>query len=168
MHILYIGDVIMIKRTWKVYAFWILITEAIGALSGWLTREGSEIFQNSIAKPPLSPPGWLFPVAWGILYALMGFGAARIYLSAPSEQRNKSLNLYWAQLIVNFFWSLIFFNAQAFGFAFLWILLLWALVLWMILSFRKVDPLAAYLQIPYLLWLTFAAYLSLGVWYLNR
>lgn len=158
----------MIKRSWKIYGLWILLTEAVGALSGWLSREGSEIFQQSVAKPPLSPPGWLFPVVWGILYALMGFGAARIYLSPSSRERSRGLNLYIVQLIVNFFWSLIFFNAQAFGFAFLWLLLLWALVLWMILTWRKVDPLAAYLQIPYLIWLTFAAYLNAGVWYLNR
>lgn len=72
------------------------------------------------------------------------------------------------QLVLNFFWSLIFFNAQAFLLAFFWLLLLWLLVLGMILVFRKIDPLAGWLQIPYLLWLTFAAYLNLGVWYLNR
>lgn len=157
----------MKKINWKVYAFWILITEAVGALSGWLTREGTQAFQNSAAQPPLSPPSIVFPIVWGILYALMGIGAARIYMSPQSSERSKGLNLYIIQLIVNFFWSLIFFNAQAYGFAFFWLLLLWGLVLWMILTFRKVDPLAAYIQIPYLLWLTFAAYLNLGVWYLN-
>ena len=157
----------MKRSNWKVYAFWILITEAVGGLSGWLTREGTKLFSETVAQPPLSPPMILFPIVWGILYGLMGFGAARIYLAPPSATRSKGLNLYIVQLVVNFFWSLIFFNAQAFGFAFLWLLLLWALVLWMILTFRKVDPLAAYLQIPYLLWLTFAAYLSFGVWYLN-
>ena len=98
----------------------------------------------------------------------MGIGAARIRLSAPSPEQKKSLNLFVAQLVVNFFWSLIFFNAQAYGFAFFWLLLLWALVFAMILQFRRVDPPAAKLQIPYLIWLTFAAYLNLGVWYLNR
>ena len=158
----------MIKRSWKTYAIWIVLTEAVGALSGWLSREGSKIFQESVAKPPLSPPGILFPIVWGIVYALMGFGAARIWMSAPSQERSRGLNLYFVQLILNFFWSLIFFNAQAFGLAFIWLLVLWALVLWMILTWRKIDPLAAYLQIPYLLWLTFAAYLSAGVWYLNK
>ncbi len=157
----------MKKSNWKTYAFWILITEAVGALSGWLTREGSKIFSQSVAQPPLSPPAILFPIVWGILYALMGISAARIYMAPPSQERSRGLNLYIAQLVVNFFWSLIFFNAQAYGFAFFWLLLLWALVLWMILTFRKVDPLAAWLQIPYLLWLTFAAYLNFGVWYLN-
>lgn len=158
----------MNKSTWKTYAFWILIAEAVGALSGFLTREGIKIFNESFLQPPLSPPTVVFPIVWGILYALMGISAARIYMSAQSDARSKGLNLFIAQLIVNFFWSLIFFNAQAFGFAFLWLLLLWALVLWMIVTFWKVDPLAAKLQIPYLLWLTFAAYLNFGVWYLNR
>ena len=157
----------MKKSNWKTYAFWILITEAVGALSGWLTREGSKIFSESVAQPPLSPPAILFPIVWGILYALMGYSAARIYMAPPSKERSRGLNIYIVQLVVNFFWSLIFFNAQAYGFAFFWLLLLWALVLWMILTFRKSDPLAAYLQIPYLIWLTFAAYLNLGVWYLN-
>ena len=158
----------MKRKPWKTYLFWILLAEAVGALSGWLTREGNRLFQETAAQPPLSPPGWVFPVVWGTLFALMGISAARIRLSAPSPEQKKSINLFIAQLVVNFFWSLIFFNAQAYGFAFLWLLLLWVLVLLMILAFRKVDPLAAWLQIPYLLWLTFAAYLSFGVWYLNR
>ena len=110
---------------------------------------------------------WVFPVVWGILYALMGISAARISLAAPSSAKSRGLNLFITQLVVNFFWSLIFFNARAYAFAFLWLLLLWGLVLWMILTFRKVDPAAAWLQIPYLLWLTFAAYLNYGVWQLN-
>ena len=124
-------------------------------------------YSQTVLQPPLSPPGWLFPLVWTLLYALMGFGAARIYQSPLSKMRSLGLNLFIAQLVVNFFWSPIFFNLQAFGLAFFWLLRLWALVLWMILTFRKVDPLAAKLQIPYLLWLTFAAYLNFGVWYLN-
>ena len=123
---------------------------------------------QTIEKPPLSPPGWVFPVVWTILFALMGIGAARIRLSPLPKDRSQGINLFISQLVINFFWSPIFFNAQAFGFAFLWLLLLLGLVLWMTLTFRKVDPLAAKLQIPYLLWLVFAAYLNLGVWWLNR
>lgn len=156
------------KASWKPYVFWILLAEAVGALSGWLSREGSEVFSQTVIQPPLSPPAILFPIVWTILYALMGIGAAQVSLTPSSPERSRSLNLVVIQLVVNFFWSLIFFNAQAYGFAFLWLLLLWVLVLLMILAFRKVDPLAAWLQIPYLLWLTFAAYLSFGVWYLNR
>ena len=148
--------------------FWILLAEAVGALSGWLTREGTQIYAQTIVKPPLSPPGWVFPVVWAILYVLMGIGAAKVYQAPASKTRSMGLNLFITQLVVNFFWSPIFFNLQAFGLAFFWLLLLWGLVLWMILAFRKVEPLAAKLQIPYLLWLTFAAYLNLGVWYLNR
>ena len=156
------------KKLWKPIILAILLAEAVGALSGWLTREGMQTFSDTIAQPPLSPPPILFPIVWTILYALMGYGSARIWFSAPSPERSRALNLYTAQLIVNFFWGLIFFNAQAFGFAFFWLLLLWVLALLMILAFRKVDSLAAWLQVPYLLWLTFAAYLNLGVWYLNR
>lgn len=157
----------MNKQKIKTYAVWILITEAVGGLSAFFTRNSMETYSTVIAQPPLSPPAILFPIVWGILYALMGIGAARIYMAEPSSLRSKGINLYITQLVVNFFWSLIFFNAQAFGFAFIWLLLLWLLVLWMILTFKKVDPIAAYLQIPYLIWLTFAAYLNAGVWYLN-
>ena len=156
------------KRNWKPYLFWILLAEAVGGLSGWLTRDSMQVYSETILQPPLSPPGWVFPVVWTVLFALMGIGAARIYLAPPSKARSLGLNLFIAQLAVNFFWSPIFFNAQAYGFAFFWLLLLWALVLWMILVFRKTDPPAAKLQMPYLIWLTFAAYLNLGVWYLNR
>lgn len=156
------------KGHWKPYVFFILLSEAVGGLSGWLTRNTMELYNTIVIQPPLSPPGWVFPIVWGILYALMGISAARIYLSPASRQRSLGLNLFVVQLAVNFFWSPIFFNLRAFGFAFLWLLLLLGLVLWMIFTFRKVDPLAAKLQIPYLIWLTFAAYLNLGVWYLNR
>lgn len=160
--------ILMKQAKWKTYVLSILLTEAVGALSGWLTREAAAVFRQTVNQPPLSPPAVVFPIVWGILYALMGISAARISLSEPSPERSKGLNLYVAQLIVNFFWSLIFFNAEAYGFAFLWLLLLWGLVLWMILTFRRVDPVAAWLQIPYLIWLTFAAYLNFGVWSLNR
>jgi len=158
----------MKSKPWKTYVFWILFVEAVGALSGWLTREGSQAFNETVVQPPLSPPALVFPIVWSILYALMGIGAARIWRSRPSPERSKGLNLFIAQLVVNFFWSLIFFNVRAYGFAFLWLLLLWGLVLVMILQFRRVDGLAAKLQLPYLAWLTFAAYLNLGIWYLNR
>ena len=158
----------MNKNNWKTYAFWILLSEAVGLLAGLLTRNATEAFGQLVAQPPLSPPAILFPIVWTVLYALMGFGAARIRLTPPSPERSRGINLFIAQLIVNFFWPLIFFNAQAYGFALLWLLLLLGLVLWMILTWRKIDPLAAKLQIPYLLWLTFAAYLNFGVWLLNR
>jgi tryptophan-rich sensory protein len=156
------------KKNWKIYGAWIAIAEAIGALSGLLSREGMRIYSQTVIQPTLAPPMLVFPVVWSILFALMGISAAIIWQSPESELRSKGLNLFVAQLTVNFFWSLIFFNLQAFGFAFLWLVLLWALVAWMIWTFYQVEPLAAWLQIPYLLWLTFAGYLSFSVWMLNR
>ena len=161
-----VGDV-MKKINWKTYGLWIALTEAVGGLSGWLSREGSKWFGDFAAKPPLSPPMWVFPVVWGILYALMGISGARVWQAPASQARSRGLNLFVIQLVLNFFWSLIFFNLRAYGPALVWLLVLWAVVLVMILVFRKVDPLAAWLQVPYFLWLTFAAYLNYGVWMLN-
>ena len=149
------------------YLPWILAVEAAGVLSGLLSRQEMQMYAEMIQKPPLSPPAILFPLVWTILYALMGIGAARIAASADGNIRSRALNVFVVQLVVNFFWSLIFFNAQAYGFALVWLLLLWVLIIAMILLFWPVDRLAALLQIPYLLWVTFAAYLNYGVWRLN-
>jgi tryptophan-rich sensory protein len=157
----------MNKKPWKTYVLWIAICEAVGFFAGILTRQGTEIYAQTAIKPPLTPPGWLFPVVWVVLYSLMGIGAARITLAPQSANRSRGLNLMVTQLVVNFFWPLLFFNAGAYGFALLWLLVLWGMVLWMILVWRKVEPLAAWLQIPYQLWLSFAVYLNAGVWYLN-
>ena len=151
----------------KPYWAFIALAEGVGILSGLLSRSGMEAFSQT-AQPPLSPSGWIFPVVWTILYALMGYGAARVYLASPGGDRSTGLNLFAVQLIVNFFWSLIFFNARAYGFALLWLLLLLGLVAAMTVYFWKVDKRAALTQIPYILWLIFAAYLNVGVWYLNR
>ena len=87
-----------ILQNWKTYALWILLAEAVGGLSGWLTREGTKIYQATVAQPPLSPPPLVFPIVWGILFALMGIGAARIYLSPVSAARTRSLLLFLVQL----------------------------------------------------------------------
>lgn len=145
----------------------ILVAEGVGALSGWLSRDGAKAYSATIVQPPLSPPPLAFPVVWGILFALMGVSAARVWRAPPSGARTRGLALFGVQLAFNFCWSLLFFNLQAFGFSLLWLLVLWALILWMLLTFRQVDRWAARLQLPYLLWVTFAAYLNLGVWVLN-
>lgn len=157
----------MKTTAWKVYLSAILGTEAVGGLSGWLTRKGTDLYARTVSKPPLSPPSIVFPMVWTALFALMGISAARIYLAPPSAERSRSLVLFGVQLGFNFFWSIIFFNAQAFGIALIWLIILWVLILSMILTFRKVDKLAAWLQVPYLLWVSFAAYLNFGVWALN-
>ena len=158
----------MNKPTGKQYALFIGLSEAVGLLSGLISREGTALYGQMAQKPPLTPPGWVFPVVWTVLYALMGIGGARVWSGLKTQARSRGLNLFVAQLIINFFWSPIFFNARAYGLAFSWLLLLWALVFLMIREFRKVDKPAAYLQIPYLLWLTFAAYLNWTVWQMNR
>lgn len=157
----------MKTRTWKPYLLWTVLAEAVGALSGWLTREGMRRFKAETLKPPLTPPGFVFPVVWALLFALMGAGAARVYLTPPSRERRRSLTLFAVQLAFNFFWSILFFSLRRYGLAFFWLIALWGLILWMTLSFRRVDPLAGWLQVPYLLWTAFAAYLNLGVWVLN-
>ena len=158
----------MKNKPWKNYAFWILLTEAVGFVSGLLTREGTELYKNTITKPPLSPPAIVFPIAWALLYAVMGYCAARVSLTSPSKDRRTAVYLYIVQLIFNFFWSIIFFNLQAFGFAFLWLAALWILIFLTVRLFKKVDELAGNLMIPYLVWVSFAGYLNLGVWLLNR
>lgn len=125
----------------------------------------------SLDKPFLSPPGWLFPVVWTILYTLMGISAYLISQgnAAPiAKAKAKALALYTYQLFVNFLWSIFFFNFEWYLFSFIWILLLWALVFIMIKAFYKIDKTAAFLNIPYLLWITFAAYLNFVIWLLNR
>ena len=157
----------MISKNWKTYAFWIGLSEAVGVLAGLLTRSSTEIYSQTIMKPPLSPPAVVFPIVWTILYALMGISAARVRLAPSSKEQQRATNLFIAQLVVNFFWSLFFFNLQAFGFAFIWLIFLWVLVLLLIVASYKVDPVAAWLLIPYLIWITFAAYLNAGVFLLN-
>ena len=154
-------------RKWKNYIFWIFLSLGIGLLSGWLIRDSVTLYADQVEKPPLSPSAILFPIVWTLLYILMGISTARISLSVDSPERSKGLNLFVIQLLLNFFWSPVFFNAQSFGIAFIILLMLWVTVALMIVSYIKVDPLAAKLQIPYLLWITFAAYLNIGVWYLN-
>ena len=103
---------------WKTYVLSILLPEAVGGLSGWLTREGAKLYGSTIAQPPLSPPGAAFPIVWAALFALMGISAARVYLAPPSSVRSRSLRLYLIQLAFNFCWSLLFFNLRRFGLAF--------------------------------------------------
>lgn len=157
----------MNKHKIKTYLFWILVAEAVGALAGWITREDVRIYTESIAQPPFSPPPLVFPVVWSVLYALMGISAARVAMTVSGRLRASCLSIFGLQLAMNFFWSILFFRYQLFGAALLWLAGLWIAILWMILLFRRVEKTAARLQIPYLVWVTFAGYLNLGVWLLN-
>ena len=161
------GGMFMKKRL-KTYLFWILLSEAVGILAAIQTQEGMIRFRETAVHPPFSPSPILFTVVWPLLYALMGIGAARVWLAAPRGERQTGINLFFAQLIFQFFWSLLFFNAGAYGLSFYWLAVLWLLVLLMVLAFLQVDWLAALLQIPYLFWVTFAGILNCAVWRLNR
>lgn len=152
----------------KTYVVAILIPLIVGGLAALLTR-GNMMLYDQIVNPPLAPPAILFPIVWTILYILMGISSARVYLKkeAMPQEVSFALTVYALQLGFNFFWSLIFFNLRAFFFAFWWILILWVLIIVMILKFRKIDSVAAAINIPYLLWVTFAAYLNLAIYILN-
>ena len=134
------------------------IALAVGGASALLTRGQMDIYETA-AKPPLAPPGVVFPIVWTILFLLMGVTAYLIYISRDPK-KGPALLLYGVQLVVNFFWPLLFFSQQYFAFAFFWLVLLWVLILWMVLKFREISPLAAWLQVPYLLWVAFAGYLN--------
>ena len=155
------------KSKLKIYGIFLLITGAVGGLSALLTNMGMESYKAA-EKPPLTPPDIVFPIVWSILFTLMAISAARVWLTDNSRMRNRSMLLYALQLFFNFVWSVLFFNFEAYGFAFLWLIVLWALILLMIIQFFKSDKIAGLLQIPYLLWVSFAGYLNYMVWMLNK
>ena len=137
----------------------LLISLGTGVIAGFLTSGSMEKYQE-MYHPPLSPPGWVFPIVWLILYTLMGIAAYRIYMKNPKAE---ALKLYIIQLAVNFLWPIFFFNLGWQLFAAVWILLLWYLVWLLIKEFAKIDQGAARLLIPYLIWLTFATYLNIVI-----
>lgn len=152
---------------WKKLVVSLAIPVAGGALAGWATSGGMQAFQT-LAKPAFSPPALAFPIAWSILYLLMGISCYLIWTREADENRRKrALALYGAQLAVNWLWPVWFFALGAYLWAFIWLAILLALVLVMISAFLRIYRPAAYLQIPYALWLAFAAYLNLGIALMN-
>ena len=139
---------------------------AIGGLSGFLIKNYTDDYK-AIPKPPLSPPSWLFPVVWTILFILMGI-SAYIISTSEHEGKRRALIIYGIQLAVNFAWSPVFFIAKKYLLAFFILLLLIVLVSAMITAFSQISKVAGRLQIPYMLWLLFAGYLNFGVYLLNR
>jgi len=136
----------------------------VGGASYFLIRNNINIF-DSINKPPLTPPRIVFPIAWTILYLLMGI--ASYLASSDFKQNKKGFIFYIAQLVFNFFWSIIFFNYKQYLFAYIWIILLWALIVLTFVYFYKENKVAGILLIPYILWVTFASYLNLAIYLLN-
>ena len=118
-----------------------------------------------VNKPPLSPPGWLFPVVWTILYVLMGIASYLVLTSGKPD--DIALKAYGIQLAVNFMWPILFFNLNLYLFSFIWLVALWLLVYQTIRLFWLASKTAGALMIPYLLWITFAGYLNLGIYFLN-
>lgn len=139
---------------------------AVGGLSVFLSG-GMESYRT-LYKPPLSPPGWVFPIVWTILYLLMGYASYRVLVSAaPKEQIRQALLFYGLQLFVNFIWSPIFFGLEWRLAAFIVLLMLWLLVCLTLHRFSAIDERAGDLLLPYILWITFAGYLNLGAYLLN-
>ena len=139
----------------------------IGALAGFLTNNDVKEYMATVKQPFFAPPGWVFPVVWTILYALMGF-AAYIIENTSSPRKSRALTVYYIQLFFNFVWSFIFFSAGNYLFAFIWIIVLWLLIIATILEFKMIKARAAYILIPYLIWVTFAAVLNFSVYLLNK
>lgn len=155
------------RRSGKTLVVCILIPLIVGGLSGWLTRGSMGAFE-AMVKPPLAPPGWLFPVVWTILFILMGVASYLVLTSGGSEEQiMRAISVYALQLAVNFFWSILFFTLSLCTVAFLWLLLLWVLVGITTVRFYRLSKTAGYLMIPYILWVTFAGYLNFAICILN-
>ncbi len=143
----------------------IFIPLAVGGLSAYLTKDAMNY--NQILKPEFAPPPNLFPIVWTLLYVLMGV-SSYIICSSDSVLKQSALNWYAIQLLFNFLWSLIFFNLQNYLFAFVWLICLIVCICIMIKIFYTISPIAGYLQIPYLLWCLFAAFLNFNIYLLNK
>ena len=158
----------MKKHTRNFFMF-VSISLGVGVVSAFLTSGNMNIYEE-ISTPPLSPPSFLFPGVWIVLYVLMGISAAIVFNTRTSSfsKRKDALTVYSASLFFNFFWSIIFFNIRAFLFSFVWLVVLFALIIFTIIRYYRINKTAAYLQIPYAVWVTFAGYLNFGIWLLNK
>ena len=156
------------KKKIPIFAISIAIPLAVGGLSTFLTKDNMQIY-STVKTPPLSPPSILFPIVWTVLYVLMGISAAIVVINQEKDpvSTDSGLSRYALSLAFNFVWSILFFNLQNFLFSFLWLLVLLALIIGTVLCYRSVSKTAAYLQIPYTLWVAFAGYLNFGILYLN-
>ena len=151
----------------RPYLFFVVLALAVSGAAGAAARAGMDAY-DLLTKPPATPPDWLFPVVWTLIYLLMGIAMGRVWRAASGSARRQAAALWCVQLGVNGFWPVVFFLWQEHGAAFFLLAGLIALVLAMSAQFSRRDPAAAWLCAPYLLWLLFAAYLNLGVWLLNR
>lgn len=156
------------KKIGKI-ALFIIIPLLVGGLSAFLTKDAMSEFKN-LNQPILSPPAWLFPVVWTILYILMGLASYLVYKNKNVffyKERDNFLIVYALQLVFNFFWSIIFFNMKMYYFAFIWLIILWIMILLLIINAKKLNKIAYYLLIPYIIWVAFAGYLNIMIAILN-
>jgi len=157
----------MKKFNLKLLFICIIIPLATGALAGFITKNSTEVF-NFVNKPPLSPPAILFPIVWTVLYILMGISLYFVLNSfADNDQKKAAIKIFALQLAFNFVWPLLFFGLELYLVSFVWLLILIVLIILMIKQFAGSSKLAAYLQIPYLVWVVFAGYLNLMIFLLN-
>lgn len=148
--------------------FWfaMLTPLIVGSLSGLLSKKGMDMYQAAADKPALSPPSILFPIVWTILYLLLGYSLYRVYTSDSLNKRDATI-AFSVQLVLNFLWSPVFFNLQAYTIASIILVALIIAVIIMMVTFFKADKVACYLQIPYILWLCFALYLNIATNHIN-
>lgn len=145
----------------------LFIPMLIGGISASLSAQGMAMY-GAMNKPPLSPPAWVFSVAWTILYLMMGLASYFIIMSeADGRSKAMALIFYGIQLLMNFMWSIVFFNLGAYLLAFVWLIIMWGMVIVCAFRFYSINKIATYLFIPYIIWLTFAAYLNLGAYMLS-
>jgi tryptophan-rich sensory protein len=140
----------------------------VGAGSSFFTIQAVPVYKG-LVQPFFAPPSWVFGPVWTVLYILMGFAAYRVMVAKGRQKKIKlALKTYYAQLVFNFFWSLLFFSLGLRGWAFLEILVMWLLISLTIRRFHAVDEVAAGLLIPYWLWVSFASVLNASIWFLNK
>jgi tryptophan-rich sensory protein len=149
----------------KPYIFSILLSLTVGGLSALSIANNMNIY-DKINTPPLSPPGWLFPVVWTILFIVMGISSAMIFTS-KSSKKDDALFIYAVSLVLNFAWSIFFFTMQSFILSFIILVALWLSIIITIIQYYKINKVSAWLQLPYLLWVTFAGYLNFAIILLN-
>lgn len=137
-----------------------------GAGIVYLLIPDMKITYEQLILPPFAPPAIAFPIIWTILYIGMAI-AATLVMSSSSDQRSLATLVYIRQLAVNFLWPVFFFYLKAYAFSFFWLLFLWFLIFYLLFLFYPIDPTAAYLMIPYLLWVSFASVLNICIYYLN-
>lgn len=146
----------------------IILTEAAGFLVGFLTMQNYGLYEN-LMKPSFSPPGWVFPIVWSILYLLMAIAFYRIWLSGKSGKNvSKAMTYYFIQLALNLIWPIIFFKFNLYGLAFIDLLLLLIFILLTTFEFFKIDKIAGILMIPYIIWVSFAGILNYAIWAMNE